>query len=411
VGPPSEPAEPVKSRQDKVFEAAIALFDKNGFEKTTTDELAEAVGVTKRTLYRYIHSKQQLLFDVHSRLLNDMQASVGTFVGSPRERFAAVVAAHIHMAAERHQEIGVLYEEGKHLDPGQSTEMRRARSRYERAAEQIFLEAIAAGEFVPIDAGLATRAILGAVGEFYHWLRPDGRLSVPEVSTCVLTTLLGGISAAEWSPPREMPSLEVRSTPHTDSPMDRLISAAAHLFRKSGYQGTNTGDIAQAAGTTKGALFYHAGTKEELLVGIHEQLVDLQLSGITAIDASTLPAGDALHHAIRVHQELIHDHGDAFAVSMEEIKFLPRDLQKASTDSQRAYEDRLRALLTHGVETGEFVIGDLTVVVRTILGMVNSTYRWYEPNGPLSPTDLADFYSSLILNGVAVRKTATPRRQ
>ena len=47
--------------KDKIVEAARNLFYRYGFKKVSMDEIANEAGVTKRTIYMYFKSKEDLL--------------------------------------------------------------------------------------------------------------------------------------------------------------------------------------------------------------------------------------------------------------------------------------------------------------------------------------------------------------
>lgn len=387
------------TRRDEILNVAVELFDRQGFEKTTTDELAQAAGITKRTLYRHIHTKQQLLSDIHNRYLNDMEASVRALEGDPRSRFIQTVAAHIRMVGTRAREIKVFFEESKHLNEEQAEELALAQTRYESIVERSFADAVELGQFRALDSKFTTRAILGAVNEFYRWLRPDGRLSIERIIELVLELILQGIAVAPWSPdPDAVPSTERRL--HSDRPIDKLVVAAARLFRERGYQRASTEDIAALSGVTKGALFYHAGTKEDLLVRIHESLISLSMESLAALDSTPMSVPDELNKVIENHCEMFRDFGDAFSVAVEELKFLPPAIQAESIAQRKGYGKRFRDLIVRGVEEGDLKTTDVDITAFTVLGMVNSTYRWYQPEGPLRPFDLANAYTDIILNGI-----------
>lgn len=47
--------------RDAIYDAAIELFAKNGFDETTVEEVAEAAGISRRSFFRYFESKDDLL--------------------------------------------------------------------------------------------------------------------------------------------------------------------------------------------------------------------------------------------------------------------------------------------------------------------------------------------------------------
>lgn len=74
----------------------------------------------------------------------------------------------------------------------------------------------------------------------------------------------------------------------------RLVCAAAHLFERHGFAGTNISDITRAAGVTKGALYFHFTAKEELVEAVQGE-VDRALESMAAeIAAAGVPAAQAL---------------------------------------------------------------------------------------------------------------------
>lgn len=47
--------------QDAIYDAAIDLFAKKGFDETTVEEVADAAGISRRSFFRYFESKDDLL--------------------------------------------------------------------------------------------------------------------------------------------------------------------------------------------------------------------------------------------------------------------------------------------------------------------------------------------------------------
>jgi len=53
-----------QEKKEKILEAAKELFSRYGFKKTTVDEMAEAAGISKRTMYTVFDSKEKILAEL-----------------------------------------------------------------------------------------------------------------------------------------------------------------------------------------------------------------------------------------------------------------------------------------------------------------------------------------------------------
>jgi AcrR family transcriptional regulator len=68
-----------------------------------------------------------------------------------------------------------------------------------------------------------------------------------------------------------MKALDPAQTLRTGNTIDRILNHSMRLFLERGYHGTSIDDITQAAGLTKGALYWHFKSKEDLLKKIIEK--------------------------------------------------------------------------------------------------------------------------------------------
>ncbi len=81
---------------------------------------------------------------------------------------------------------------------------------------------------------------------------------------------------------------------------ERLIRAARDLFRTRGFEATTTGEIAQRAGVAKGTLFFHAKSKEALLVMMFQRDVGRSIERGFATMAKEAPLIDQLMHVFKM---------------------------------------------------------------------------------------------------------------
>ncbi|WP_193783516.1 TetR family transcriptional regulator [Streptomyces sp. E5N91] len=407
---PSSRAVAQEKRRRRILATATELFEAHGFEGTTTDDIAAAANVTKRTLYRYVGSKEQLLYEIHESFLGGLLQDVASSDGKPEDRFRAMVQAHMCDLAANVRDIKVFFEEIKHLGPAKRGELFGRRADYERAVSGIIADGVDKGAFQASDVPLATRVILGAMNEGYRWYRGEEPGHGDSTADLIAGQFLFGLEArapgrgrveADAHLARSLAPAELTGEP--DQPLDRILTAATKLFRAHGYHRTNTQQIAECAGMTKGALFYHVGYKEEALVKIQERLYDRTSAVLRSLEDDSARAGVVLARLVAAQTVLTARYQDAVAVVSEEMKYLPPEAAPKLAARQAEHLDIFERTIRRGAEDGDLVAEDARIASRVVQGMINSTYRWYRPDEQLSPTDLGLAFVDIILHGLSTR--------
>lgn len=145
-----------------------------------------------------------------------------------------------------------------------------------------------------------------------------------------------------------MRAASVQRAPNTTR--ERLIDAAAELFRRRGYVGTRVQDIAERAGLTTGAIYAHFDGKADLLVHVITTLgaAELRESLADRVDAgSTRPLLAAL-------AERIVDRRRSRALALDAIAAAPRDPHVAARLRSQVSElvDGVPRLVEHAKADG-----------------------------------------------------------
>ena len=68
--------------RNALLEAALNLFSANGYDETTTDEIAESAGLSPRTFFRYFPTKESVLFFGEYDFID---AVSGVYLAQPEE--------------------------------------------------------------------------------------------------------------------------------------------------------------------------------------------------------------------------------------------------------------------------------------------------------------------------------------
>lgn len=179
---------------------------------------------------------------------------------------------------------------------------------------------------------------------------------------------------------------------------EAMLDQAAALFARAGFQGASMTDLAAACKVSKSLLYHYFPSKEDVLYEVMsshlEQLVD---DVNEAIGRGQGDAGkvDALIHAFMRHYA---GAADRHKVLLNELGNLPEDRRGAIVRKQRSIIDAVQQLLARLPGSPQDA-PRLRAFTMLLFGMINWTHTWFDPAGPVSPDELADMVSGLILPG------------
>lgn len=181
---------------------------------------------------------------------------------------------------------------------------------------------------------------------------------------------------------------------------DELLQAAAHLFARKGYHATSMQDIAEALDILRGSLYHHIESKEALLLELMERGVRGLLEEVLPVAEQDWPPEQKLAEIIRRTTTAIAEHADFMAVFLHEMKSVPPERRGPIDALRLQYEGLIRQVLEEGMQTGVFRPVDTQIALFGLLGMVSWTYRWYNPQGRLTPQEIGDIFVDMLLGGL-----------
>jgi AcrR family transcriptional regulator len=182
---------------------------------------------------------------------------------------------------------------------------------------------------------------------------------------------------------------------------EEVYSAALRLFREKGYHATSMQDIAAAVGLYKGSLYHYIGGKEDLLARVFEGAMGTLLEDVERIAADT-SSGSAtqMRALISAHVLAVANNLDALTVFLHEWRELAGDSLANVRQQRERYVQLVSDIITRGVRAGEFRVPDVHIATLGVLGMCNWLCQWYRPGGRLTPAEIANYFSAMVLDGL-----------
>lgn len=181
---------------------------------------------------------------------------------------------------------------------------------------------------------------------------------------------------------------------------DDVLDAAAQVFRQKGYHGASMSDIAAAVNVQKASLYHHVTSKQEILLALLDRALVMLTEHISVIASQTLSPDQKLRQMIRAYLCGLADNADLTSVLLFEHRSLDKKSHARHVPHRDKFEALWRDVLDEGVQKKVFDLKDTGLTVRALMGVMNWTLTWYQPNGEKSIEQIADEYADFILKGM-----------
>lgn len=186
-----------RDRRDEVHGAAIAVFCAKGFAAASMQDVADAVGVLKGSLYHYVASKDELLeriFAAAAQASGLRMEAVAALDADPVGRLRAFVEGEVGWDLEHHEHATVLRREWPYLQGEWRAIVVGHREVYESFVRGLISDCVGAGVTQPgLDATHAPRFVLGALDATPEWYRPSGADPPGHVARVYADMTLGAV--------------------------------------------------------------------------------------------------------------------------------------------------------------------------------------------------------------------------
>lgn len=184
------------NNKERLSKAALELFAQKGFAGTSIRDIASATGISLSNIYHHFGNKNGLLLHILTQASSILVEQLGAVAAQdlpPLELFSLLLRTHIRLSSQSPREAKIFFMDEEHL----SREGHDINLRFQRDILDIYrgvlmkLRAAGLGRFK--SPSITAFNILGVINWKLRWYRPEGSLSVDEVSEEILDFVLHGI--------------------------------------------------------------------------------------------------------------------------------------------------------------------------------------------------------------------------
>lgn len=198
----SDSTEP--DRLGEIYRAAARIICEKGYDATSMNDIAEAVGITKAGIYHHIPGKRDLLYGIMNYGMDSLEEQVITparAIPDAEQRLRAIISNHVQLITSRSTPYGmnpvtIVVDEVAGLTPEHRRKINDRKRAYVDMIRDTFKQLKAEGKLREVDVTAASFSLLGMILWLSRWYNPEGRLTPEEVSDQVTQIALGGLLRA-----------------------------------------------------------------------------------------------------------------------------------------------------------------------------------------------------------------------
>lgn len=193
------------AKRDAVLRAAVRMFNERGFYSTSLDDVAASLGISKRTIYHYLASKDQVLLECVTIGLNqllDAADAVRREAGTGKDRLEKFLRRYAEINMDDFGRCVIRTGE-EALAPESMAPYRDLKRGIDTAMRDMIAQAVADGSIAPVDVKIAAFTLAGALNWPARWHQPGGVMSISAIAAAMVDILIAGLEPAARVPASE----------------------------------------------------------------------------------------------------------------------------------------------------------------------------------------------------------------
>jgi len=417
-----------------ILAAAARLFRHEGYYATTMRDIAQEAGIEAGSIYYHFQSKQQILSEVLDLGVRQLYEKVSDIVrpteGKPkdfRETFALLIETHLTYLLTESDFTSANIRNYPMLSDEARAPHRELRASYAGVWTSFLNEAKRSGQLrSDISVTVIRQFILSAMNWTVEWYDVN-RYPVSILAERMSKLILDGMCSRRIV---DTKGLKVGQNISADTPASinkaaksraEILRAAARMLRDNGYKATTLRQIAEEADMKAGSVYYHFKSKEAIVDEVLNAGLNDLLSGVSAAAQKFEAPYD--HHAriataIWAHLDFLFKASEFTSANIRSYGMLPNHFRKRHGAIRHEYGKLWDDILREARDDGD-IRSDIKIVPlrQVMLGALNWTVEWFDPNEPetegyLSLPEFSGMLIKLLLEGICDRKnTHYPERK
>lgn len=183
----------------ELISVAVELFSKQGYYRTSVNDILARAHASKGGFYHHFESKEQMLVSIHDSFIDYELATakqIMTQVSGSAEQLRAVIFAHMESIETYQSYMNVFLQQAQDISEEAFAGIRQKRRQYQQTLEAIIRGCIDEGTFrADVDPKLQALLLIGMLNWAVHWYKPSAAWDINTIAAGVIDTVFHGLEA------------------------------------------------------------------------------------------------------------------------------------------------------------------------------------------------------------------------
>lgn len=383
----------------------------------TLEAIAGELGIKPGTLYHYFEDKEALIFQCHQRGLRMYEQEL-IDADEPGLEGLEAVRRLVRRRLLPGRPRMIAFSDIDALSDTYIRFIKDLRLTNIKALQKFITRGIVDGTIISCDARLTAIAIFSILDWMPFWYSEHDYYTRQEAAEILDDLLTYGVIRLDHprpqnrpSPPDLSPLLEAHvNMGRREAKRDRLLRFATESFNLKGAVGSSLESIAQSAGVSRGAYYYHARDKETLLYQCIKRAFDWEIEAWEHLLKIMNKAYDGVDHAVETEIQLfrsvymLHDSIIGPKSTYHNINFLAEEHKQEILGINHLAENMNRTRYKKYITKGIFRDVDTFFIQQIGAGLRNNLPVWRADTRDVSALQVADNHVNLFLFGLKPRR-------
>jgi len=409
------------AKRGAILSEAARLFNYKGSRATTLRDIADGLGLTKTSLYYYVKTKEELVYQCYMAALKHHRDTLDRFERNSDKPLEVISGFFLQqfldwLKAQQGQgpHIAALMEiaslKGTHrkdVEDAYTDMFKRIRSCLRAGVDE--------GSLRQIDTTTATRALLGSMEWAFSWLHGIEQDHVETAGHRALDILSRGLHGGNGEyragklplrTPENQPLQGFDRGQQNRMKQEAFYQTGTWFFNKQGFNGTSLDEIAEQLNVSKGAFYYHIKNKEDLLLACYQRSLNISERIYDEVDACEASGLEKIELACRRTFQ-VQNSSEGPLIRYTSIINLSAARRKEIMRRTDRSNERFGKFIRQGIEDGSVRAIEPDIAQQLIAGAMNAAMRvgsWRQ----VDDIDAAAIeYFDIFFNGLLPRNTAS----